>query len=112
MGYYSDVAFAIDKELYAEHKLIQNNFPKIWEEHPSYLHEKTENYILFYIEGIKWYDYFATVNEAMSFMDSLDCDGHDDCYGFIRLGEEFGDKEERGNNSNYDIYANQHISIG
>jgi hypothetical protein len=112
MGYYSDVAFAIDKELYAKHKLIQNDFPKIWEEHPSYLYEKTENFIVFYIESIKWSDFFDTVTEAISFMDLLDSNGYEDRYAFVRLGEEFGDKEERGDPYEYSIFTNQNISIG
>lgn len=113
MGYYSEVVFVIDKELYVEHKLIKNNFPKIWEKDPEYVYENTEKHIIFYISSIRWYDHFDEVKEAISFMDALDSDGcTEESYGFMRLGEEFGDIEERGIPYHYDIYANQHISIG
>lgn len=112
MGYYSEVAFAIDKELYTEHKLIHNDFPEIWEKDPDNVDQNKDGYIVFYLGDIKWYDDFPSIAEAVSFMDRLDYNNCQDRYGFLRLGEDFGDQEERGDASKYDIYVNQYISIG
>ena len=112
MGYCSQVAFAIDKELYAEHKLIHNDFPEIWESHPQYIQEQTGDYIIFYIDSIKWYDHFPEISKAILFMNHLDDKALHERYGYMRLGEEFGDLDDRGDTSKYDLYVNQSISIG
>ena len=54
----------------------------------------------FYWESTKWYDSYPEIRAVESLMDML----QDDDYGFIRLGEEEGDIERKGDPSGYDIY--------
>ena len=54
----------------------------------------------FYWESIKWYDSYPEVRAVEGMLDDLD----EDDFGFIRLGEEQGDVEEKGYPSEYDMY--------
>ena len=54
----------------------------------------------FYWEHTKWYDSYPEVQAVESLLDML----QDDDYGFIRLGEEDGDNERKGDPGCYDMY--------
>ena len=59
----------------------------------------------FYWEHTKWYDSYPEVQAVESLLDML----QDDDYGFIRLGEEHGDIEQKGYPSDYDMYTNTSV---
>ena len=66
--------------------------------------------LLFNLDYIKWYDSFKCVQTIVDWMD--ECDEHDnEDYLFHRLGEEFGDYEERGCSSRWSIYPNQYLEV-
>ncbi len=56
----------------------------------------------FYWEYTKWYDSYPEVRAVESLLDML----QDDDYGFIRLGEEEGDIERKGDPCEYNMYTN------
>jgi hypothetical protein len=55
----------------------------------------------FYWESIKWYDSYPEIQAIEGMLDDLD----EDDYGFIRLGEDQGDIEQKGCPSEYDMYT-------
>ncbi len=56
----------------------------------------------FYWEHTKWYDSYPEVRAVESFLEML----QDDDYGFVRLGEEEGDIERKGDPHEYNMYVN------
>ena len=66
--------------------------------------------LLFNLDYTKWYDSFECVQTIEGWMD--ECDEHDnDVYLFHRLGEEFGDHEERGCSGRWHVYPNQYLEV-
>ena len=59
----------------------------------------------FHWEYTKWYDTYPEVRVVEGLLDMLQ--DHD--YGFIRLGEEEGDIERRGDPCEYDMYTNTSV---
>jgi len=59
----------------------------------------------FHWEYTKWYDTYPEVRAVESLLDML----QDDDYGFIILGEEQGDIEQKGYPSDYDMYTNTSV---
>ncbi len=66
--------------------------------------------LLFSLDYVKWYDAFDCVQTIEAWMD--DCDEHgSEEYLFHRLGEEFGDHDERGGSDRWSIYPNQYLEV-
>jgi hypothetical protein len=59
----------------------------------------------FYWEYTKWYDSYPEVKAVERLLDML----QDNDYGFIRLGEEYGDIERKGYPDYYDMYTNTSV---
>lgn len=55
----------------------------------------------YYWESIKWYDERPDIRAIEDMLDELD----DDDFGFIRLGEEQGDIENKGMPYDYEMYT-------
>ena len=100
MGYRSDVFLRIAEPLVEVVQAAAKLDPKLEEilkdgesDHGS----KTD----FYWESVKWYDSYPEIQAIEGMLDDLD----EDDYGFIRLGEEQGDIEQKGYPSEYDMYT-------
>lgn len=111
MGYRSDVTIGVTKALYVK-ALLLNNIPKALEGVDKL--ETTHN-IYWQIEGWKWYDSYPEVMDIIEWFnwcfDETEEDESDETnFGALRLGEEFGDREEWGDPSDFDIYSSQYIS--
>ena len=67
--------------------------------------------LLFNLEYVKWYTGYNCVIAIEDWMD--ECDTHDNETGYLfhRLGEEFGDHEERGCAERWSVYPNQYLEI-
>ena len=102
MGYRSEVYLRIAEPLIevvdAARKLDENLDKMLSDGEAERIDEaKTD----FYWEYTKWYDTYPEVRAVESLLDML----QDDDYGFIRLGEEQGDIEQKGYPSEYDMYT-------
>ena len=64
-----------------------------------------------YFEHLKWYEGYHDVDMFNRLMEHLDANGLDDFYGFIRIGEETDDIEQRGAPYEFDMYINRSIEI-
>lgn len=80
--------------------------------------DRTENFqglegsVMFRFDGIKWYDSFPDIQALEAFMEHMgsesieDAEGNqldgDECFRFVRTGEEYDDIEQRG--WAFDIY--------
>lgn len=126
MGYYSDVAIAINKETYNAHRLLKT-VPRVLAGEP--FKELNEAYYWF-LTSQKWYDHFDEVREVMAFLNCLaeeeiqvsygkpylDRQGNEvqlqrEPYGYLRVGEEHGDVEEHGSAADYDIFHRTLIDL-
>ena len=64
-----------------------------------------------FFEHVKWYESYNDVDMFNRLMEHLDAHGLEDFYGFIRIGEETDDIEQRGVPYEYDMYINRSIEI-
>ena len=64
-----------------------------------------------YFESVKWYEGYYDVDMFNRLMEMLDAHGLDYLYGFIRIGEETDDIEQRGLPYEFDMYINRSIEI-
>ena len=101
MGYRSDVFLRIAEPLVEVVQAAAKLDPKLEEilkEGESDHGSKTD----FYWESVKWYDSYPEIQAIEGMLDDLD----EDDYGFIRLGEEEGDIERKGDPCEYNMYTN------
>jgi hypothetical protein len=103
MGYRSNVAIAVTKEIYTE-KFLTQKLPRAFNETDETF-TTTLGYYFIWL-NLKWYDDFNDVREVMDFLGSLD--GED--YGYIRIGEEYDDIETRGDPYRFDMSPEISIS--
>jgi hypothetical protein len=107
MGYRSDIAIAIHKDLQGDFLTFLNTeelMAEIFGDSSDFELDKDyqgEGHWLFTAEDIKWYtnwDDFADVQMFQKFMDEMDKGDQNKWgkYRFIRLGEEIDDIEYRG----------------
>ena len=106
MGYRSEVYLRIKEplvEVVDAARKLDDNLDKMLSHGAK--ETKKENKTDFYWEYTKWYDSYPEVRAVESLLDML----QDDDYGFIRLGEEDGDIERKGDPPCYDMYTNTSV---
>ncbi len=118
MGYRSDVGWACDPAVAEVIGAVLELNPK---ESNSDLHGLvdmgrdshwgSERLDRLFFEHVKWYESFNDVDMFNRLMEFLDAYGLNDFYGFIRIGEETDDIEQRGVPYEYDMYINRSIEI-
>ena len=99
MGYRSDVVIAIDKQAYDQEMLLGVG-------RDDYFHDAAHligNVYFWVFEGTKWSPIYPEVAYIESLLDALD-DLGEPMYGFVRVGEDSADIEEKGAPYEYDIY--------
>lgn len=122
MGYYSDVAIAVDKKVYNALKLLKPEvLPKPMQGFEPDTFELLEDHARWIFKSVKWYARFEDVDAYTRFLDYLDQDpdgliaslrpANDEAgespyrarepYGFMRIGEDDADFEERGEPCDY-----------
>lgn len=122
MGYRSEVVLVVSKDVMPQFMVTMAKSPEArklcWSEHDRMIKDYDgEGNILFAWGGIKWYDSYEGIRAIEDFMDW--CDGEDipvsveqkaadksptpvthldgdQCYRFIRIGEDSDDNIERG----------------
>lgn len=95
MGYRSDVAIALLKEIYA---LVPNGLFN--EDDYSEVIDCEKHVVIRYYD-VKWSYLYDDVKPIMDFIKSLP----DDQYAFIRVGEEPGDIEQSGDPDKFNMYT-------
>ena len=112
MGYRSDVIFWVHKSLVSRLLTMTNQNKEAfnvlfkWAD----LEKDEEGNMKFDIDHIKWYDAYGGVAAIEGFMDDLEMEDEDWGFGFHRLGEEFGDHEQRGQSELWEVYPMQSLS--
>jgi len=99
MGYRSQVVIAIPKEVLKKNVSILTDLE-------GFEISQTDDTYYFSNSHTKWYDEYEEVKRVMEFVDN-----NSDDVGFVRIGEESGDIEERGNNYDHEIYVNTSINM-
>ena len=113
MGYRSHVILGVEEPLVSSllTALSQNDeaFDLLFR--TAQVTKEEDGSLLFSMDYIKWYDAFECVQTIEGWMD--DCDEIDSgtAYLFHRLGEEFGDHEDRGCSDRWHIYPNQYLEV-
>ena len=106
MGYRSEVYLRIAEplvEVVDAARKLDENLDKMLSDGEAERIDKVKTD--FHWEYTKWYDTYPEVRAVESLLDML----QDDDYGFIRLGEEQGDIEQKGYPSEYDMYTNTSV---
>ncbi len=122
MGYRSEVAIAIHKDLHGDFLTFLNTeklMADIFGERSDFHLDKDyqgEGHWLFTADSIKWYttwDEFADIQMFEKFMDTMqEDDDKEEKFRFLRIGEELEDIEYRGGWYEADIYVKRKIEIG
>jgi hypothetical protein len=122
MGYRSDVAIAIHKDLQGEFLTFLNTeqlMAQIFGDVSDFTLDKDyqgEGHWLFTCSEIKWYASFGEYTDIQmfeKFFSAMDeNDDHQEKYRFLRIGEEIEDIEYRGDWCEADIYVHRSIQIG
>jgi|TARA_B110001469_G_scaffold100591_1_gene97974 hypothetical protein len=112
MGYRSNVVIAIQKEAYDEEMLLGVGRDDAFHNAAHYL----DNAYYWVFNHTKWSEFYPQVTYIESIFDSLDkqyadapsfLSGH--AYGFLRVGEDSNDIDERGDPGAYEIYPHTQI---
>ena len=121
MGYTSDVAIAIHKDLQGDFLTFLNTeqlMAEIFGDMAYFNLNKDyqgEGHWLFTANDIKWYafDDFEHIQVFEKFMDAMDEKfEHDAQYRFIRIGEEIDDMERRGDWWGSNLHVRRSIQAG
>ena len=112
MGYRSEVVLVVGKEVMPQFMVTMAKSPEAralcFAEATRHEDYEEKGNMLFAWDGIKWYDSFEEIRAIEDFLDwcdsedvpSQDAKGErvdgDECYRFVRIGEEVEDIEERG----------------
>jgi hypothetical protein len=114
MGYRSEVALAISKELMPHFLTVFAKCPEartmVFKDHDK-MDENYDGEGTFFVhwDNVKWYDSYPEVKAVENFLDDCELDDFDDIecsynhYRFVRLGEEPNDVEIRGDLCGCDI---------
>ena len=123
MGYRSDVAIAIHKDLQGDFLTFLNTeklMTEIFGDRSDFDLDKDfqgEGHWLFTADQIKWYtdwdEFYAHITMFEKFMDAMDEKfDHSAQYRFIRIGEENDDMEYRGEWWDSNIFVKREIQVG
>ncbi len=72
--------------------------------------QKTKHGVFWELCSLKWYESFPCVGAIEGWMSDMSEERYDE-YGFYRMGEEFGDTEERGGSEHFHFYPCQHVEV-
>ena len=122
MGYRSDVAIAIHKDLQGDFLTFlktEKLMAEIFGDHSDFDLDKDyqgKGHWLFTASDIKWYasfDDYADIQMFEKFMDAMDKKfPHEAQYRFLRIGEEIEDIEYRGDWWESEIHVKREIQVG
>ena len=120
MGYRSDVAIAIHKDLQGEFLTFLKTTRVMAEIFQGFTLDKDfkgDGHWLFTEKQIKWYDcdpeHYPEIDAFEKFFAVMDEDEETESkYRFVRIGERYDDVEERGEWYDSDIYVKREIQIG
>ncbi len=122
MGYRSEVALAIGKEIMPHFLGVLAKEPAARSLIFKGCDHLDQNYngegtLLVVWHGIKWYDNFAEIRAIQSFLEDCEAelvDGFDgessEHVRFVRLGEDMDDVEEKGTLHDWDIATSRSLS--
>ena len=112
MGYRSEVVLVVGKEVMPQFMVTMAKSPEAralcFAEATRHEDYEEKGNMLFAWDGIKWYDSFEEIRAIEDFLDWCDVEevphpvdddetiAGDECYRFVRIGEEVEDIEERG----------------
>ena len=122
MGYRSDVAIAIHKDLQGDFLTFLNTeelMAHIFGDMSDFQLDKDyqgEGHWLFTASSIKWYatfDDYADIQMFEKFMDAMEEEEEKrEKYRFLRIGEELEDIEYRGDWWESELYVKREIQVG
>tara|TARA_B100000686_G_scaffold351347_1_gene449902 strand:- start:620 stop:991 length:372 start_codon:yes stop_codon:yes gene_type:complete len=122
MGYRSDIAIAIHKDLQGDFLTFLNTeqlMADIFGERSDFTLDKDykgEGHWLFTADSIKWYttwEEYRDIRMFEKFMETMQEDEtKEEKFRFLRIGEEVEDIEFRGGWYEADIYVKREIQIG
>ena len=135
MGYRSEVVLVVGKEVMPQFMVTMAKSPDAralcFAEATRHEDYGEEGNMLFAWNGIKWYDSYEGVRALGDFLDWCDAEqvpvseeqakadmsptpithvDADECYKFVRVGEELEDNEERGSGF-WDVYVTRSIEF-
>ena len=107
MGYYSQVALAVSKEIMPQFLSVLAKEPEaralVFKQHETMVEDYNGDGTLFVVwSDIKWYENFPEINAINSFVEECEADMLDDVehssehIRFVRIGESNDDAEEKG----------------
>ena len=119
MGYRSDVAIAIHKDLQGEFltflnttELMAHIFGDMSDFHLDKDYQE-EGHWLFTVDSVKWYSSYIDIQMFEKFFDAMDeNDDHQEKYRFLRIGEEHDDIEQRGCWWDSQVFVKREIVAG
>jgi len=119
MGYRSDVAIAIHKDLQGDFLTFLNTtelMAEIFGDMSDFHLDKDyqdSGHWLFICNGVKWYSSYKDIEMFEKFFNAMDeDDDYQEKYRFLRIGEEIEDIEYRGDWHDSEIYVSREIQVG
>lgn len=108
MGYRSDAVLKLKKELFAKFEKFMVDAGKPSQEFllDAVRSDQPEITTLIW-EGVKFYEYFPEISNLYKFLHEANPEN----FGFIRIGEEFEDCEERGSPWDFGMYVSRNIDF-
>ena len=122
MGYRSEVALAVSKELMPRFLTVFAKCPEaqamVFKDHDK-MDEDYDGRGTFFVHwsGIKWYDSYPEIRAIQEFLDDCEMDDFDDIehswdhYRFVRLGENHDDTEIMGDLCSWDINFTRELTF-
>ena len=107
MGYRSEVCLAVDKAANSVLEAIDNitNYALLGDAEERVVC-KYDGTVKYYWSCVKWYEGYPAVDMIMNTIHKLP----EESYGFIRIGEDTEDLEERGSPYEFDMFITRSIS--
>ncbi len=116
MGYRSEVGLACDpivKEIIETVSEWNSDLRQLMDDADDLTHDK--EYGRWRWDWVKWYDSYPEITimeRIMLFAENTSLRGLSyDSYGFVRVGEDYEDIEQRGAPAEFDLYVNRSVEI-